>query len=96
MFSCAAKPMQLTADEAANYKDVQLTRASVAEHRIVRNLGVVREDIKPGVGVNEAQKRMQLETYRRGGNAIYDLRASGNYLQGDAVLIEERMVRNKN
>ncbi len=82
--------MQLTASEAAHYKDVQITRGDVWDHEVVKNFGIVRETLRPGMNVNDAQARMQLETLRRGGNAIYSLYAGENYMQGDAVLIKPR------
>ncbi|MFT7517846.1 MAG: hypothetical protein ACI84O_001647 [Myxococcota bacterium] len=87
-FSCASQPLQITADEAANYESVQIMTSHNRPDLVLKYFGIVRQELNHDVDVAAAQEIMQLQAYRKGCNAIIRFRRSKEYLEGELVLLD--------
>ncbi len=81
--SCAAEPIQLTALEAENIPYIQIMQNSPNKNDIYKYYGTVRQEVGPGITLDQAYERLQLKAYRRGGNAI--MNSSITYYTGETT-----------
>ena len=98
--SCSApEPLLLSPELNAVVSKIQLVKGS-RDVTVERQCGYVRQDIRNAGSLMDAQNRLQLLAYQRGGNAVINFRLierrerrnSTNllvdyYFEGDAVVI---------
>jgi len=95
----APEPLSLSPELNAVVSKIQLVKGS-RDVTVERQCGYVRQDIRNAGSLMDAQNRLQLLAYQRGGNAVINFRlierrerrGSSNFLvdyyfEGDAVVI---------